>query len=240
MIENIKVSVFVLSWNNKDTILECIESARADLQLGEISREIVVVDNGSNDGTEEYATIKNKVNQGISIGKNQGIDACKGKYIIMLDGDVIPVPNSLTLLYHFIEDNPHMMAVGFLPQKWSNQRNKVGQDYHETYCHSIRDAHEIQKACIYYGIFRRSIFDEGLRFDETGPFGKVGYGWEDHDFFMEMKKRGIKQYAVHINDRSGLYFHAVNSSIRAMGRTNYLELYNDREKYYRDKWKEYA
>ena len=86
-----EVSVAILTWNNIDTIYDCIKGCSDDL-IG-IKHEIIVVDNGSNDGTEEHATIRNKENLGISKGKNQLIDASKGKFIFMIDGDIIPVPN---------------------------------------------------------------------------------------------------------------------------------------------------
>lgn len=231
-----EVSVFILSWNNIDTIFECFKTAQDDLIKNGITHEFIIVDNGSNDGSQEHATIRNKENQGISHGKNKGIESCEGSYIIMLDADVIPVPNSLFCLVDYMRTHPKTDALGFFPQKWTNQRNSNGQKHHETYCDCITDIQEIQKACIYYGIFRRAIFDEGLRFDAGGSFGKVGYGWEDSDFFLEMRKRGINQYAGHINSARGVYFHAINSSIRAMGRQQYIDLCKDRETYFKAKW----
>ena len=89
---------------------------------------------------------------------------------------------------------------------------------------------------MYYGIFRKKIFDEGLRLNEDGEFGKPGYGWEDHDMFQRMKARGIVQYAAHINKYKGKYFHAINSSIRNMGRGKYIETSKARHEEYRKVW----
>lgn len=223
-----KISVMILSWNNADVMKLSIPIIFAELKGMDF--EIVFVDNGSTDGTKELikswidATqlhnincFSNKVNRGISIGKNQGINACIGEHVLMLDGDVCPVPNSIRLMSKFLDDNIDKHAIGMYPNKFSDQPNKGHLTPCEVFCDELYQPMEHNCTCLFYGMYRRIIFDEGLRMNEKGAFGEAGYGWEDHDFFKRMQQRGIKQYVAHINNPRGRYYHKINSSIRAMG-----------------------
>lgn len=204
-----KLSINILTWNTWSTLHETLHMLPEELKG--IEAEIIIVDNGSKDGCQDVATIKNPVNLGVSKGKNQGIDASKGEYIMMLDGDVIPTRNSIRCLLEYMEAHPEIEALGFYGDKWARDKNYYG---YQEYCHKL-DPVEPYKAgrgqgwCCFYGMYRRSCFDKGLRFDET--FG-VGYGWEDADFSQTMLTLGIIQWVAGINMKTGKYLHMINSS----------------------------
>jgi glycosyltransferase involved in cell wall biosynthesis len=214
-----------------------------------ISHEYILVDNGSTDGTTDkirdwlvdnvhnnFSFIRNKENLGISIGKNLGVRACSGKYIIMLDGDVVPVPNSLRLMIKWMEENEGKNALGMYPNKFSLEPNKEGgAKHHEDYCDVLYEPRVYKCCCLYYGIFRRLMFTK-VMMNEEGEYGKAGYGWEDHDFFNRMKEAGYNQYVAHINNEKGKYYHKINSSIRAMGRDKYIETSRARDKQFKQTW----
>ena len=211
-------------------------------ELKNISREIIVVDNGSDDGTVDYLMFKdcqkilNQENMGISIGKNQGIRSSNGEYILLLDGDVVPVPNSIRLLINFLDENQDKQAVGFYPYKFSIQPNGI-QEHHEKECYRLFEPKISTTVCLFYGLFRKEVFDKCM-LDESGEYGKPGYGWEDHDFFNQMQQHGIKQWVVHMNHTGGKYYHYINSSIRSncLGYKKYQETSEKRGKQYREKW----
>lgn len=78
------VSVIIVNWNGGEVFTNCLES------LGRIDYprwELIVVDNGSTDGTEKKATLKNKTNQGFAPANNQGVKIAKGEYILLLNND---------------------------------------------------------------------------------------------------------------------------------------------------------
>jgi len=229
-----KLSINILTWNNWDVLHDTLHVLQQELKG--IESEIIIVDNGSIDECKDYATIKNEKNLGISVGKNQGIRASKGEFILLLDGDVLPVRNSIICLLRYMEEHPEVEALGFHANKWSNQRNNNGQKHYEEYCQEIVQVEENNAHCCYYGMYRKSVFDKGAFFDES--YG-VGYGYEDLDFYYEMKKRGIKQYHCHINHAGGKYFHAINSSIRnkgCLGYERYMETCKDRARFFNEKW----
>lgn len=229
-----KLSVNILTWNTINPLRATLKVLEAELEG--IESEIIIVDNGSKDGCQDLATIKNPVNLGISKGKNQGVDASRGEFIMMIDGDVVPVPNSIRCLLAYMELNPECHAIGFLPDKFCQHAIKEGgQKCHEEYCHKLEPVQEHRGHCIYYGMYRRTVFDK-VRFDEA--YG-VGYGYEDLDSYMQMAKHGIKQYAAGINHLCGKYFHAINSSINnkdCLGFEEYMRTSMKRSKIFKSKW----
>lgn len=226
-----KLSVNILNWNTFDVFHKTLHILKDELK--NLESELIVVDNGSTDGGEKFATIRNKENLGISVGKNQGIRASRGEYILLLDGDIMPVPNSIRCLVTYMDSHPEIDALGFHPNKFSNQENKGGQKHYEEYCQELVDVRPHKNHCIYYGIYRRKIFEAGIFLDET--YG-VGYGYEDLDFYMQMKAAGYNQFVCHINHPAGRYFHAINSSIRQMGYEKYMETSKKRSKRFIEKW----
>ncbi len=91
-----KVSIIIPAFNIRDYIEKCLQSV-LDQEYEKESLEIIVVDDGSTDGTseilDEYASKNNiikvihKPNEGVSAARNDGIKASTGEYIFFFDGD---------------------------------------------------------------------------------------------------------------------------------------------------------
>lgn len=221
------ISVNILTWNTFRTTVETLVQVNKDLK--EIPHQTVIVDNGSDDGCELIATVKNKVNRGISVGKNQGIKKSIYKYIMMIDGDISIVPNSINCLLDYMEKHTDIMALGFMPNKFTTSRADA-----ENFCHSITEPEEVKRPCLYYGLFRREVFKRCMMDEQYGP----GYGWEDLDFYEQMARAGIKQYMTGINHKCGKYYHEINSSIRQGGHRWYEKTSKERHEYFKEKWDE--
>ena len=87
------VSIVVLTYNSKDFIKHCLDSV---FNQSCQDFEVIVVDNGSSDGTSDLikkypkaVLIENKKNLGACKGRNQGIEASSGEWILTLDCDVV-------------------------------------------------------------------------------------------------------------------------------------------------------
>lgn len=101
------VAVVLLSYNQKDNTLECLESFQS-VTYEKFS--LFLVDNGSTDGTYEAATktfpsvhvFKAKSNLGCSGGRNFGaqkaIELCEPEYLLFVDNDTIVDADFLTQL----------------------------------------------------------------------------------------------------------------------------------------------
>lgn len=96
-----EASVVVLSYNKKEYTRRCLESVAASDFAG---LEIVVVDQGSTDGTRPWLAgfreecrargipvqvIENERNVGACTGRNQGIEHASGRWLAFLDNDVV-------------------------------------------------------------------------------------------------------------------------------------------------------
>ncbi len=90
MKDNIYISVVVISFNGIEFIEDCL--ATVQTSLNNINSEILVVDNGSADGTVELIenkfpnirVLKNADNLGFAKAVNQGFEMTSGVYIVLL------------------------------------------------------------------------------------------------------------------------------------------------------------
>lgn len=112
------VSIILVSWNAKTYLEECLHSLRQ--ASGSLSREVIVVDNGSTDGSPEMISerfpevilIQNGTNLGFARANNIGIRVATGKYICLVNSDVNVPPACLPAMYRYMEQNPEIGLLG--------------------------------------------------------------------------------------------------------------------------------
>lgn len=100
-----ELSVIIVSYNTKELLEKCLESVRAS-SLDKTAYEVIVVDNGSTDGSAKLATIKNTDNKGYAAANNQGIKKARGEYILLLNSDTEITPTALEELIKFMDSHP--------------------------------------------------------------------------------------------------------------------------------------
>lgn len=105
-------SVIVVNWNRRDLLEQCLKSLYAQT-LQNI--EIIVVDNGSDDGSLEMLgesrftdvrTVTNHENRGFCAANNQGFSAAQGRYAALLNNDAEADPGWLAALVAAAEADP--------------------------------------------------------------------------------------------------------------------------------------
>jgi GT2 family glycosyltransferase len=115
---SIDISVVIVGWNAKHYLELCLESlAKAPPRR---SMEVLVVDNASTDGSDEMIEakfpwvklIKSSENLGFAKGNNVAIRQCQGRYIALVNPDVIVFPGCLDALADFLDQNPKVGNVG--------------------------------------------------------------------------------------------------------------------------------
>lgn len=107
------LSVIILNYNSKDYLLPCIKGIvehTADLEY-----EIIVVDNASTDSSVDYIErkilprfnqvklVKAKTNGGYAAGNNLGIKAASGRYLVIMNPDIVIWDNSLKQMILFMD-----------------------------------------------------------------------------------------------------------------------------------------
>ena len=110
------LSVVIPSWNTKDYLAACLAHLAA---AAKPDCEVIVVENGSTDGSLEYlraehpevTVLANPRNEGFARGSNQGLRVARGKYVLLLNTDTELFPDALARLVAFLEAHPGHAAV---------------------------------------------------------------------------------------------------------------------------------
>ncbi len=111
------LSIVIVSWNTRDYLHACLSSI--ERAPDEVSREIIVVDNASEDGTvqmveydhPEATVIANDENRGYAAANNQGIEVATGEHVLLLNPDIVVHEGALDALVGFLEQRPEAGAV---------------------------------------------------------------------------------------------------------------------------------
>lgn len=112
------MSVILVCWNNKSYLDPCLQSLYESHLKSAF--DVVVVDNGSTDGSlemlrekfPEVLIIENGHNVGLSKASNQGIEATSGKYILLLNNDTIVNKAALDSMVDYLNEYKEAAAVG--------------------------------------------------------------------------------------------------------------------------------
>lgn len=111
------LSVIVVAWNVRDLVLDCLRSVEA--RRGGLDVELILVDNGSEDGTAaavraEFPTavvVENRQNLGFSRANNQGLALARGEYVLFLNSDTIVGMGTLERCVAELERDPSVGMV---------------------------------------------------------------------------------------------------------------------------------
>ncbi len=215
---NIKnlVAVIVLNYNKKNYILDCLDSI---FKLEYNNFEVIVVDNGSTDGSfQEIKTkyprthlVLSKVNLGVAGGRNLGIEYAKEnldyKFLLFLDDDIVIDKNALTeMVKSFdINKNTGIVAPKCYMTNYPEKIQYAGGMSVNLYTGKIKNIGGGEKD---EGQFDESKFIPscgGLSLISDELIKKVGsfderfnpYGWEDVDLSLRATKNGFKIFYNH-------------------------------------------
>src|ERR1039458_1167353 len=112
------ISVVIVTWNTKTIACECLDSLRQC--RSDIPMEVIVVDNASSDGTpeaiaEHYPEVKlirNGSNLGFARANNIGIRASSGRYVCLVNSDVIVPHGCLQTMVRYMDQQNDIGVLG--------------------------------------------------------------------------------------------------------------------------------
>ena len=100
------VSVIIVNYNTLHVLQPCLDSIEA--QTHDVDYEVIVVDNGSTDGSAETLATDHRItflptgeNLGFGKGNNYGLKHARGRYIFFLNSDTLLRNNAIKMLYDF-------------------------------------------------------------------------------------------------------------------------------------------
>jgi N-acetylglucosaminyl-diphospho-decaprenol L-rhamnosyltransferase len=112
------LSIIILSWNTRQMLADCLSSVEAT--TANLAYEVIVVDNGSTDGSQamlgqrfpDVHLIQNDENVGFARANNQAMTTSRGHYMLLLNSDAVIVPGAIQSLLDLARAEPHAGVVG--------------------------------------------------------------------------------------------------------------------------------
>ena len=170
-----KLSIIIPAYNAEAYLPQCLASILAQEHQG---CEVIVVDDGSTDGTaallERYPDVKtiHQANRGMSTARNRGLDEARGEYILFVDSDDLLTDGALTTLAAELTGED---IISFNAKKLHDATGE--QIYHPTirepettdgwsyYNRHRLEPTDIHFVCIWQRAYRRQfLMDNNLRF----------------------------------------------------------------------------
>jgi glycosyltransferase involved in cell wall biosynthesis len=191
-----QVSVIIPTYNRAPFVEEAIRSVLAqDFK----DFELVVVDDGSTDGTREtlkrYAdsiAILHQEHRGVSSARNTGIKHSQGAYIAFLDSDDLWLPGKLSTQVSFFEEHPQALICQ-TEEIWLRKGVRVNpRKVHKKYSGEIFEhCLSLCRVSPSSAMIRRVLFEEVGLFDEDLP------ACEDYDLWLRVACR----YPIYLIDK---------------------------------------
>jgi hypothetical protein len=112
------LSIIIVSYNTRQALKECLASIFAETTG--ISFEVLVVDNGSSDGSaamvaSDFPTVRlmeNKENIGFARAVNYAIPLSTGRYILLLNSDTVVLDRTTAKMVEFMDGEPEACVAG--------------------------------------------------------------------------------------------------------------------------------
>jgi len=188
------VSVIIVNWNTRDILRDCLSSVFKETQGLEF--EVIVIDNGSDDGSVEMVeadfpeaiVIANAENRGFAAANNQGIAIAKGSFILLLNSDTMILDDAIGKTVVFARTHPDAAVVG---------------------CRVLNPDHTMQRTCFMYPSVLNTFLGATYLykiFPKSKFFGREHMMWWGRDdvqavdvvtgCFMLVRRRAIEQVGL--------------------------------------------
>jgi len=179
------ISVIITTYNRRRFLEEALDSV---LHQDYAEREVIVIDDGSTDGS--FRAVEGlpvryewKENGGISSARNLGIARTRGDYVSFLDADDLWRKEKLAVQVAEMEAGGH--AVSYTDEIWLRNGQRLNQKKrHRKYSGRIYE--QCLPLCIISpssAMIKREVFEEVGLFDESLPV------CEDYDMWLRITSR---------------------------------------------------
>ena len=218
-----RVSVVIVNWNTRELTSHCIATLKET--LGELSAEIIVVDNDSADGSADYIAaehpdvclVRSKENLGFARGNNLGFKYAHGEYLVLLNSDTIVLEGAVQRLVEYLDEHPDVSAVGgqhlngegefvptglFFPTLWSDLSIAAGLNKFGPWMLKKN----LRLARVWYAVETQPVDWLSNSFvavrrevlDQVGPLPDEFFLYgEDIEWYWRMREAGLRVCYVH-------------------------------------------
>jgi glycosyltransferase involved in cell wall biosynthesis len=184
------ISVLLPVHNAADTIAKAAESV---LTGNDVALEVILIDDGSTDGTAEVLEliardprirVISHPNKGLALSLNQGIAVASAPFIARMDADDISAPGRLDWQLRFLSDNPDVVLVGGQIRRIVNGHPRSASDLplgHRGIVNALLQGH--------HAICHPTVMIRKSALDAVGGYWDQGFG-EEWDLFLRLSEVG--------------------------------------------------
>ena len=194
-------SIIIVTHNGLEFTHQCLQSIE---QYTDEPYELILVDNGSTDGTADYLSrlvgpriIRNETNLGFPAAANQGIQAAHGRQILLLNNDCLVTTGWLSRMLTALHKDSMIGLVGSCsnrtggPQRVSTTYEDLGEldgfawDWGKAHDGTHVETNPLTGFCL---LIRRELIERIGLLDEQFGIG----GLEDDDYCLRADRAGFK------------------------------------------------
>jgi O-antigen biosynthesis protein len=205
-----RASIIILSWNKKELLGECLDAVLKAVEVEGGDHEIILVDNGSTDGTQDHVRMEYPQVRLVELdrnyrfcrGNNIGVKCARNEVVVLLNNDVIVEPGFLApLLEGFKQPDVFAVTSQIFNYDQSKTREETGKTFGTLVFGCMLVGHtppsELDEQRGYVPVFYAgggsSAYHRG-KFLELGGFNEVYYpGYvEDADLSYRSWKAGYR------------------------------------------------
>ena len=204
------VSVVIPTYNRKPILEKCLTALEQQQLGGDLERyEVVVVDDGSPDGTPawlrqnatrfSHVRLIEQAHGGPAEGRNRGVDQADGDVVVFIDSDLVVTPSFL---------QTHASA---LKRSWDETGNRLCFTYGAVintanFERPTSERHKLRDLSWAYFATGNVAIDKGV-LEQSGLFdtGFRLYGWEDLELGERLRRMGVR--LIKCPDAVGYHWH---------------------------------
>lgn len=241
------VSIVIVTYNNLELNRLCLASVLTDTNYPRF--EVIVVDNGSADGTPDFLKsleggkhtprlriVLNERNLGFAAANNQGIAIAEGQYLCLLNNDTVVCAGWLSRMVFHLQQDSRIGLIGPVTNAIANEA-QIPVDYAD-----IRDMRswaversrshrgklaDIPMLAFFCVLMPRSVYKRVGPLDERFGIGM----FEDDDYNDRVRTAGFQVKLA----LDSFVHHWQRASFKLLGESEYMGIYRDNERRYRAK-----
>jgi GT2 family glycosyltransferase/glycosyltransferase involved in cell wall biosynthesis len=241
-----KVSIVLVTYNNLNLTVQCVNSILRNTAWP--NYQLIVVDNGSQDGTGDYLerlrqevptakVILNPDNRGFAAANNQGLREADGDILLLLNNDTVVPDGWLEPLVRHLRD-PSVGLVGPVTNAVGNEAKvevsytdiQQIQDFADRYTEAHKGrSFDISMLAMFCIAFRRGILEEVGYLDEAFGIGM----FEDDDYSRRVQAAGYRTVCA---EDAFIHHYGQASFRKLIASGEYQALWDKNQAYFESKW----
>ncbi|GMK37426.1 glycosyl transferase [Paenibacillus sp. CCS19] len=236
-------SIIIPTYNGLPLLQRLIQSIRIHTDERVTPYELIVVDNGSNDGTAEWCAgrgitfIAISANAGFPAACNKGLRIASGDQLMLLNNDIVATPNWLLNLSAGLAQEPGIGLAGPVTNYASGQQQvtysfdgleqfmRIAEQTNRPDPSARERVLRIVGLCM---LFKREVYEKVGELDERFSPGH----YEDDDYCLRIRMNGYGLMMC----RDALIYHEGSASFRQQGEHTVKQLLERNRTMFIDKW----